>query len=140
LALTLLPSLAICIQALTVLLHTVLEEHTTASTEHIANHVTTLRVATDHELGFGTALAVLGDLLDAIGLALRHRAAVRRRERVVELDVLVVAVAIIEAGADGLDELALAAGVGFIVAAGEEDVDGGAWRVLTRLTRQESVV
>lgn len=94
--------------------HAVLEESTASTTEDVANNLGTLRVTADDKLGVGAASAVGVELSDTVGNTLIDRLAVRSLNRVVEKDILVIAV--LKAVADGVYELALTTGVGLVVA------------------------
>jgi hypothetical protein len=93
--------------------HAVLEESTASTTENVTDDLGTLGVTADNQLGVGAASAVGVELSNAVGNTLVDRLAVGSLNRVVEKDILVVAV--LKAIADGVDELALATGVGFVV-------------------------
>lgn len=92
-----------------------------------------LGIPAHDELRVRTALVVRRDLRGAIGGAFFDGLAVRRLERVIELNVLVVAA--VEPVADGGDELALASWVGLVVPAREEDVHALAVCVACGLAR-----
>lgn len=96
------------------------EDLTAASAQDITSNIGTLRETAKNQLRLGALLVVGGHLRQTVGGALLHSGAVVGVARVVELDVLVVAAA--QAIADGVDQLALASGIGLVVAAGEEDV------------------
>ena len=93
--------------------HAVLEESTASTTNDVADNLSTLGVTADDQLGVGAASVVGVELSNAVGNTLIDRLAVRSLNGVVEEDILVVAV--LEAIADGVYELALATGVGFVV-------------------------
>ena len=93
--------------------HAVLEESTASTTNDVADDLGTLGVTADDQLGVGAASVVGVELSNAVGNTLIDRLAVRSLNGVVEEDILVVAV--LEAIADGVYELALATGGGFVV-------------------------
>lgn len=109
-----------CAQGLVALLHAALEKGPASSAKNVASDVSALRVPAENELCLGALFVVGPHLVDAVARALGHRVAVGRLERVVVLDVFIVAA--VDAGADGCDELALPSWVGFVVAAREKDV------------------
>lgn len=91
------------------------------TTEDVSHDVRALRVAAKDELRVRAVGGILRDLLLAIDVSLVDARAVVVREVVVVHDVFVAAAR--EAIADGVDENALATGIGLVVALCNEDVD-----------------
>lgn len=82
--------------------------------------MSTLRVAADDKFGLRTLLSIVGQLNPAVLRTLLKRSAEDSLVAVVEMDVFVVA--IVQAGADGIDKFLLTARLGFVVALGQEYV------------------
>jgi hypothetical protein len=97
-------------------LHTVLKENSSASAENIPQYVSALGISTCNELGIWAPFVVRGDLFNAIGSALRHRFAIRCRERVEVLNILIITT--FQALANGRDKFALTSWIWLIITAG----------------------
>lgn len=118
--LTLVTGTRLWTQARNVFFHTTLEKDTSAAAEDVAYNVATLRITAHYELGVRTSLVVGRDLFLSINNTLGDRFTKWRWERVVEVNVLVIAA--LQSRADGLHQLSLSPRLRLIVALGEKDV------------------